>query len=155
MRCPTMAHRRRCTIGSCDGARRASGRRHSTLWPRPRAHPPKFCSTAPTSRRIAQLLVEKRGAPASYRREPGWTEHQAACGMQRSRPTTDLPVNERQMLPIRPQALALLQTVPNGAIVMADKAYDADAIRRFIEGRRAVPKILSKTSRRCRAGYAV
>ena len=40
-----------------------------------------------------------------------------------------------------PQALALLQAVPEGAIVMADKAYDANAIRRFIESRSAVPNI--------------
>ncbi len=37
-----------------------------------------------------------------------------------------------------PQALALLQAAPEGAMVLADKAYDADAIRRFTESRGAV-----------------
>jgi transposase len=35
-----------------------------------------------------------------------------------------------------------------GTIVMADKAYDADAIRRLIESRHAVPNIPFKSNRR-------
>jgi len=53
-----------------------------------------------------------------------------------------------------PQALALLQAVPEGAIVMADKAYDADAIRRFIESRSAVPNIPFKTNRRWKGCFS-
>ena len=47
-----------------------------------------------------------------------------------------------------PQVLALLRAVPEGAIVMADKAYDADAIRRFVESRSAVPNIPFKANHR-------
>ena len=53
-----------------------------------------------------------------------------------------------------PQALALLQAVPEGAIVMADKAYDANAIRRFIENRKAVPNIPFKANRRWKGCFS-
>ena len=53
-----------------------------------------------------------------------------------------------------PQALALLRAVPEGAIVMADKAYDPDAIRRFIESRSAVPNIPFKANRRWKGCFS-
>lgn len=53
-----------------------------------------------------------------------------------------------------PQALALLQAVPEGAIVMADKAYDANAIRRFTESRNVVPNIPFKTNRRWKGCFS-
>jgi transposase len=53
-----------------------------------------------------------------------------------------------------PLALALLKAVPKGAIVMADKAYDADAIRRFIENRSAVPNIPFKANRRWKGCFS-
>ena len=43
-----------------------------------------------------------------------------------------------------PQARTLLQALPEGAIVLVDKAYNADAIRRFIESRSAVANIRSR-----------
>lgn len=53
-----------------------------------------------------------------------------------------------------PQAIALLAAVPEGAIVLADKAYDADAIRRFIERRSAVPNIPFKANRRWKGCFS-
>jgi transposase len=53
-----------------------------------------------------------------------------------------------------PQAITLLRAVPEGAIVQADKDYDADAIRRFIESRRAVPNIPFKTNRRWKGCFS-
>lgn len=53
-----------------------------------------------------------------------------------------------------PQAIALLEDVPEGAIVLADKAYDADAIRRFIESRSAVPNIPFKANRRWKGCFS-
>lgn len=47
-----------------------------------------------------------------------------------------------------PQADVLLGVLSPGAIVMADKAYDADAIRRLIERHHAVPNIPYKANRR-------
>ncbi len=42
-----------------------------------------------------------------------------------------------------PQAAVLLESLQVGAMVMADKAYDANAIRRFTESQGAIPKCLS------------
>jgi transposase len=53
-----------------------------------------------------------------------------------------------------PQAIALLEQVPEDAIVLADTAYDADAIRRFIESRKAVPNIPFKTNRRWKGCFS-
>ena len=53
-----------------------------------------------------------------------------------------------------PQAIALLERVPEDAIVLADKAYDADAIRRFIESRKAVPNIPFKANRRWKGCFS-
>ena len=53
-----------------------------------------------------------------------------------------------------PQAIALLERVPEDAIVLADKAYDADAIRRFIESRSAVPNIPFKANRRWKGCFS-
>ena len=53
-----------------------------------------------------------------------------------------------------PQALTLLRAVPEGALVLADKAYDADAIRRLIESRGAVPNIPFKKNRRWKGCFS-
>ena len=53
-----------------------------------------------------------------------------------------------------PQAAALLEDVPEGVIVLADKAYDADAIRRPIEARGAVPNIPFKVNRRWKGCFS-
>ena len=45
-----------------------------------------------------------------------------------------------------PQAAWLLATLPENVIVLADKAYDADAIRRLIEARGSTPNIPFKTT---------
>lgn len=48
----------------------------------------------------------------------------------------------------------MLADLPEGAIVLADKAYDADAIRRLIEARGAVPNIPFKANRRWRGCFS-
>jgi transposase len=53
-----------------------------------------------------------------------------------------------------PQAAVLLGNLQAGAMVMADKAYDANAIRRFIESRGAVPNIPFKASRRWKGFFS-
>ena len=53
-----------------------------------------------------------------------------------------------------PQAAVLLEDLQAGAMVMADKAYDANAIRRFIESRGAVPNIPFKANRRWKGCFS-
>jgi transposase len=53
-----------------------------------------------------------------------------------------------------PQAIALLERVAEDSIVLADKAYDAEAIRRFIESRKAVPNIPFKVNRRWKGCFS-
>lgn len=53
-----------------------------------------------------------------------------------------------------PQAAVLLENLQVGAMVMADKAYDANAIRRFIESRGAVPNIPFKANRRWKGCFS-
>jgi transposase len=53
-----------------------------------------------------------------------------------------------------PQAAVLLGNLQAGAMVMADKAYDANAIRRFIESRGAVPNIPFKANRRWKGFFS-
>ena len=53
-----------------------------------------------------------------------------------------------------PQAAQLLADLPEGVIVLADKAYDADAIRRLIEERGAVPNIPFKANRRWKGCFS-
>lgn len=45
-------------------------------------------------------------------------------------------------------AETLLQRIPPSALVMADRAYDTNAIRQQIEGQGGVPNIPSKRTRR-------
>ncbi len=45
-------------------------------------------------------------------------------------------------------AEALLRRLPPGALVMADRAYDTDAVREQIQGRRSVPNMPSRRNRR-------
>lgn len=51
-------------------------------------------------------------------------------------------------------ALQLLNALPAGAIVLADKAYDGDAIRRLIEEQGAVPNIPPKINRRWKSCFS-
>lgn len=44
--------------------------------------------------------------------------------------------------------MQLLDALPHGAIVLGDKAYEGDAIRRLIEEQGAVPNIPPKANRR-------
>ena len=53
-----------------------------------------------------------------------------------------------------PQAAWLLATLPENVIVLADKAYDADAIRRLIEARGSTPNIPFKTTRRWKGCFS-
>ena len=48
----------------------------------------------------------------------------------------------------------MLADLPQGVIVLADKAYDADAIRRLIHERGAVPNIPFKTNRRWKGCFS-
>lgn len=51
-------------------------------------------------------------------------------------------------------AEVLLQRLPSGALVMADRAYDTDAVRDQIQARGAVPNIPSKRNRRWRRCFS-
>ena len=48
----------------------------------------------------------------------------------------------------------MLTDLAPGTIVLADKAYDSDAIRRLIEAQGAVPNIPSKVNRRWKSGFS-
>ena len=45
-------------------------------------------------------------------------------------------------------AAELLAELPEGAVVLADKAYDADAIRALIEAQGAAPNIPARSTRK-------
>ena len=47
-------------------------------------------------------------------------------------------------------AAELLAELPEGAVVLADKAYDADAIRALIEAQGAAPNIPARSTRKAR-----
>jgi transposase len=47
-----------------------------------------------------------------------------------------------------------LANLPEGVILLADKAYDADAIRRLIEGQGAVPNIPFKANRKWKGCFS-
>ncbi|MCC7425669.1 MAG: IS5 family transposase [Alphaproteobacteria bacterium] len=49
---------------------------------------------------------------------------------------------------------ALIDAVPEGALVIADRAFDADRFRRSIEARGAVPNIPPKTNRRWKSCFS-
>jgi transposase len=53
-----------------------------------------------------------------------------------------------------PAAAHLLGRLRKGAILLADKAYDADWLRRSIESTGAAPNIPSKTNRRWKACFS-
>ncbi len=53
-----------------------------------------------------------------------------------------------------PQAAALLANLPPDTLLLADKAYDGDAIRRLIETRGAVPNIPFKANRRWKGCFS-
>lgn len=53
-----------------------------------------------------------------------------------------------------PAAASLLDRLATGTVVIADKAYDADWLRRSIEATGAVPNIPSKANRRWRACFS-
>ncbi len=48
----------------------------------------------------------------------------------------------------------MLANLPEGVILLADKAYDADAIRRLIEGQGAVPNIPFKANRKWKGCFS-
>lgn len=50
--------------------------------------------------------------------------------------------------------MQLLNALPPGAIVLGDKAYDGDAIRRSIEEQGAVPNIPPKANRRWKSCFS-
>jgi transposase len=49
---------------------------------------------------------------------------------------------------------ALIEVVPEGALVIADRAFDADLFRRAIEARAAVPNIPPKANRRQKSCFS-
>ena len=59
-----------------------------------------------------------------------------------------------EILTVPKAADALLTDLAPGTIVLADKAYDSDAIRRLIEDQGAIPNIPSKTNRRWKSCFS-
>lgn len=98
------------------------------------------------------------GAPAGCDGKKGGRDH--CLGRSRGGLTTKIhAVVDAQGLPIRlgltagqahdgPAAQGLLDRLPPGTIVLADKAYDADGIRALIEAQGATPNIPAKSNRK-------
>jgi transposase len=98
------------------------------------------------------------GAPAGCDGKKGGRDH--CLGRSRGGLTTKIhAVVDRQGLPLRlgltagqahdaPAALALLDRLEPRTIVLADKAYDGNAIRDLIEAQGAVPNIPAKSNRK-------
>jgi len=49
---------------------------------------------------------------------------------------------------------ALIEAVPEGTLVIADRAFDADRFRRALKARGAVPNISPKANRRWKSGFS-
>ena len=60
------------------------------------------------------------------------------------------PLDKRTTARQRP----LLAELPEGAVVLADKAYDADAIRALIEAQGAAPNIPARSTRKERVCFS-
>jgi transposase len=108
----------------------------------------------PTPRRIAAPRAGKgERAPAIGRTRGGRTTKIHAAANQGGRSiafhlsggnTADLRGGE-----------ALIEAVPKGALVIADRAFDADRFRRAIEVRGAVPNIPPKANRRWKSCFSL
>jgi len=104
------------------------------------------------------------GAPAGCDRKKGGRDH--CLGRSRGGLTTKIhAVVDRQGLPVRlsltagqahdaPAALTLLDRLEPLTIVLADKAYDAGAIRDLIESQGAVPNIPAKSNRKWKPRFS-
>ena len=97
----------------------------------------------------------KGGARARHRADAWWADHQDPRGGKPGRQvdrvfhlsggnTADLRGGE-----------ALIEAVPKGALVIADRAFDADRFRRAIEVRGAVPNIPPKANWRWKSCFSL
>jgi len=105
-----------------------------------------------------------QGTPQCFRCQRG--EHAQAIGRSRGGRTTKIHAAANQVG--KPIAFllsggntadlrggeALIEAIPEGALVIADRAFDADRFRRAIEARGAVPNIPPKANRRWKACFS-
>jgi transposase len=108
---------------------------------------------APRAGRLKVGWKPKWGAGASDRAVVWWADHQDLRGGETGRQADRVP-------PLRwhPVGLSggevLIEAVPEGAWVTADRAFNADLFRRAIEARGAVPNIPPKANRRWKSCFS-
>src|ERR1700710_2248971 len=148
-----MGHARRSTTASFDGVPLASGRSCSRNWRQQAVRRPNSCSTAHTSRHTAAPPAEKG-------------QQNQAIGISRGGRTTKIHALTDGL--DRPVAFSftggqaadcgaaevLLQDLPRKVLVMADRAYDTDAVRQQIETQGAVPNIPPKSTRILKSDFS-
>ena len=122
------------------------------------------CGSGRTAGRGSDRQHAHEGAPLGGRRKRGALLQ--AIGVSRGGRTSKLhALSDGEGRPLRflltpgnaadaRAALQLLDALPARAIVLADKAYDGDAIRRLIEDQGAVPNIPSKANRRWKSCFS-
>ena len=105
-------------------------------------------------RRLAPLLPAEKGAQAQ------------AIGVSRGGRTTKVhALSDGQGWPLAfllsagqaadcRAGLPLLQSLPEGTLVIADRAYDTDVVHRLIEDQGAVPNIPSRVTRRWKSYFS-
>ena len=128
---PLTAPIQRSTTASIAGAGRASGSPCSRRSPAPPASPPRCRSTAPTSRRTAQLPGQKGAfAQAIGNSRGGRTTKIHAVADAQGRPRLILltPGNASDMA----TAPLLLRALPPITRGVADRGYDSNALRALI-----------------------
>ena len=123
-----------------------------------------LAATGGPARRGAPRQQAREGPPLLRRGKRG--AQNQAIGRSRGGRTTKLhAISDGLGRPIRflltggqaadcRSAEALLAGLPSRTLVMADRAYDTDAIRRQIEGQGAVPNIPPKATRRWKSCFS-
>jgi transposase len=142
-----LGHRRPSTTATIVGPSAVSGSAFSRKWRPPVQFLTSFPSPAAMSRRTARRLVQKGGfAEAIGRSRGGRTSQIHALADDRGSPVAFAltPGNVADIT----MAAPLLGAVARPKRLLADKAYDADSLRKWLKHRKVKAVVPSTASRR-------
>src|SRR4051812_28299026 len=147
----SMAPRRRSTTGSCAGPSAASGKASSARSPAPR-RPTDCSSIRAASRPTAAPAGQKGGLAHGIGRTKGGrnTKLHAVCDA-RGRPLVLVltPGNTHDCK----VAQLCIEALPPSAELVADKGYDSQPLREWLEARGTTPVIPPRRNRKLQYGY--
>src|ERR1700730_17958824 len=145
----SMDRRRHSTIALCAGPSAASGRISSVRWPAPRIHRTGYSSTAVASRPTAAPGVEKGGLGSWYRPHQRRPQHQAPD--EKGRPCvlllTSGNVHDCKV------AQRCIEAMPPSTELVADKGYDSQAMREWLDARCTEAVIPPRKTRKTQYNY--